>query len=242
MADNIYTKLRAIQCKLIAPKNQYNSFGKYHYRSCEDILEAVKPLLSEQGLTLRIHDEIVQMGNRYYVKAVVTITHDFETFLESTAFAREEEDKKGMDGSQITGAASSYARKYALNGLFLIDDTKDADTLDNTTKIPQKAPEPARQEQQKTDTDDKQLQMQKDIGGWLVEMYGGILEAERQLELLTEWTSKEGKKIAGKKSVFDLAVKPNLKGQTQTSVIHNQVKKKYEEWKQTEVPNGVTEL
>jgi hypothetical protein len=123
----IYEKLINIQCELKAPKGQYNSFGKYNYRNCEDILEAVKPLCQKQGLCLILFDTIEQIGDRYYVKATARIT-DGETTIEATAYAREEEVKKGMDGSQITGSASSYARKYALNGLFDIDDTKDADS------------------------------------------------------------------------------------------------------------------
>ena len=130
---NINAKLLKVQAKLKAPKNQYNSFGKYKYRNCEDILEAVKPLLDEQGLTLTLSDYIVAVleTNRTYVKAVATLTDGKDT-LEVCAYAREAEAKKGMDDSQVTGATSSYARKYALNGLFLIDDTKDADSMDNT--------------------------------------------------------------------------------------------------------------
>lgn len=120
-------KLIAIQNELKAPKGQYNSFGNYKYRSCEDILEAVKPLLKENNLILKLSDELLQIGERYYVKATATLI-DESGEINNTAYAREEESKKGMDGSQITGTASSYARKYALNGLFLIDDTKDADT------------------------------------------------------------------------------------------------------------------
>ena len=129
---NINSKLLKVQAKLKAPKNQYNSFGKYKYRNCEDILEAVKPILDEQGLTLTLSDYIVAIleTNRTYVKAVATLTDGKDT-LEVCAFAREAETKKGMDDSQVTGATSSYARKYALNGLFLIDDTKDADSMDN---------------------------------------------------------------------------------------------------------------
>lgn len=120
-------KLINIQQELKAPKNQHNDFGNYYYRSCEDILEAVKPLLKANDLVMRITDELIQVGERYYVKATVILTDGKET-IENVAYAREEETKKGMDGSQITGASSSYARKYALNGLFLIDDVKDSDT------------------------------------------------------------------------------------------------------------------
>lgn len=117
-------KLSKIIKELKAPKNQLNKFGNYKYRSCEDILEAVKPLLEES--TLNLSDDIVNVGNRYYVKSTATFNDGKE--YQSTALAREPEEKKGMDSSQITGTASSYARKYALNGLFCIDDTKDADT------------------------------------------------------------------------------------------------------------------
>lgn len=119
--------LVAIQGKLKAPKNRYNKFGNYKYRSCEDILESVKPLLGEYGILMTIHDDMVSLGERIYVKAVVTVRKGVDSIC-NTAYAREDETKKGMDGSQITGTSSSYARKYALNGLFLIDDTKDADT------------------------------------------------------------------------------------------------------------------
>ena len=122
-------KLCEIQNELKAPKSKFNSFGKYNYRSCEDILEAVKPLLVAKGCVLTISDEIVSLDGRFYVKATAKITdNDSGNFVQVTGYARESETKKGQDESQITGTASSYARKYALNGLFCIDDTKDADT------------------------------------------------------------------------------------------------------------------
>ena len=127
-------KLITIQKELKAPKKQFNKFGNYKYRSCEDILEAVKPLVTREGCALTITDEIVEIGERYYVKAIATIRDTKDgSEISVSAFAREPEDKKGSDVSQITGAASSYARKYCLNGLFLIDDTKDADVT-NTQK------------------------------------------------------------------------------------------------------------
>ncbi len=156
---NIYEKLLLIQQELKAPKGQYNSFGKYKYRSCEDILEAVKPICAKHKALLTVSDELVYMGDRYYIKATATLTNTEDTGVKiykheydeitnqpilevvtNTAFAREEETKKGMDGSQITGTASSYARKYALNGLFCIDDTKDADT--DEFKKQEEKPEP----------------------------------------------------------------------------------------------------
>lgn len=133
-------KIVAIQSELKAPKGQYNSFGKYNYRSCEDILEGVKPLLAKHGLVLTIRDGIELIGDRFYVKATATIT-DGKEQLSTDAYARESADKKGMDASQVTGATSSYARKYALNGLLAIDDTKDADTMDNSKKPAQQTQE-----------------------------------------------------------------------------------------------------
>lgn len=131
----INIKLMNIQQELKAPKGQYNSFGKYAYRSCEDILEAVKPLLKKEKVVLTISDELQYIGNRYYIKATATlIDTESEATISNSAYAREEETKKGMDGSQITGASSSYARKYALNGLFGIDDNKDSDTTNIQSK------------------------------------------------------------------------------------------------------------
>ena len=131
----IYKKLSGIQCELVATKGQYNNFGKYSYRSCEDILEAVKPLLDKYKVAIVIKDDIVLVGDRFYVKATATLI-DSETgeTVEASAFARESADKKGMDSSQVTGATSSYARKYALNGLFAIDDNKDADATNTHGK------------------------------------------------------------------------------------------------------------
>ena len=131
MTNPVDNLLVNIQQNLKAPKGQYNGFGKYKYRSCEDILEAVKPLLA--GGSLIISDEIVAVLDRIYVKATVTLNYEGGS-VSATAFARESLTKKGMDDSQITGTASSYARKYACNGLFLIDDTKDADTMDNSSE------------------------------------------------------------------------------------------------------------
>ena len=126
---NIYEKLQIIQTELKAPKNQYNSFGKYKYRSCEDVQEGVKPLLAKTKTALTLSDEIIVIGERYYIKATATLFDcESEERIINIAYAREEESKKGMDGSQVTGASSSYARKYALNGLFCIDDAKDSDS------------------------------------------------------------------------------------------------------------------
>lgn len=159
---NITEKLLAIQQELKAPKGQYNSFGKYNYRSCEDILEAVKPICNKYKAVLTISDELVLVGDRFYIKATAKLIDteypvgmdisekhlntgkvvlDKYNSIENIAYAREDDTKKGMDGSQITGTASSYARKYALNGLFCIDDTKDADT-DEYKKLTENKPDP----------------------------------------------------------------------------------------------------
>ncbi len=125
--SNFYSSLIKVQATLNAPKGQFNSFGKYNYRSCEDIMGAVKPLLAEHGLVQFVSDEIVLIGDRYYVKATVTVTNGTDSHSVS-ALARESLTKKGMDDAQVTGSTSSYARKYALNGMYNIDDSKDADT------------------------------------------------------------------------------------------------------------------
>lgn len=136
---SVYEKLKVVQQRLVAPKSQYNSFGKYNYRNCEDILEGAKPILNEINVALVISDELVQVGERYYIQSKVKfIDCESGESIENTAYAREEENKKGMDSSQVTGATSSYARKYALNGLLCIDDVKDADSRDNTIKNDQK--------------------------------------------------------------------------------------------------------
>lgn len=151
-------KVADIQARLKAPKGQFNKFGGYKYRSCEDILEAVKPLLKEHGLVLTLTDEVIVVESsvgpgyaRFYVKATAIVSDgvcsgSIGNSIRAEAYAREDETKKGMDGSQITGTASSYARKYALNGLFLIDDTKDADATNDHGKAPQKRQEPPRDE------------------------------------------------------------------------------------------------
>lgn len=143
--SKINQKIITIQNELKAPKGQYNSFAKFRYRSQEDILEALKPLLAKYGVLQTITDDIVQLGDRYYIKATVTVLDseggDFITnYISVSAFAREPLSKKGMDDPQITGTASSYARKYALNGMWLIDDTKDADTDEYNKSKPELRP------------------------------------------------------------------------------------------------------
>ena len=135
-------ELLQIQSELKAPKGQFNAYGKYKYRSCEDILEAVKPILKKCNCTLLLSDSLVYIGDRYYIKATATLVNAEGKSVSTEAYAREEETKKGMDASQITGASSSYARKYALNGLLCIDDNKDSDTTntgDNAPAAPAKA-------------------------------------------------------------------------------------------------------
>ena len=169
--------LRKIQIELNAPKSRYNSFGNYNYRSLEDILEAVKPLLDKYKLTLTIHDDIVEVGSRIYVKATANLYDDSGKVIQtSTSFAREAEQKRGQDDSQITGTASSYARKYCLNGLFLIDDVKDADTDEHhkTTN-------------QKPDEDKK----------WLSEGGDGVKSTTQEEFIKVEEAVKSGKIKAG---------------------------------------------
>ena len=172
---SFYFKIIEIQKKLKAPKNQYNSFGKYHYRSCEDILEALKPLLAEQNLVLTLSDEIVEVSGRFYVKATATIT-DGVNLISNSAYAREELEKKGMDGSQITGASSSYARKYALNGLFLIDDTKDSDFTNNGSNG---------SNQNKNNTNDKKVYSEEQLANWYKKI-------EQNPKMIKDWDKTLG--------------------------------------------------
>lgn len=156
----IYKKLAEIQKELKAPKNQYNSFGKYNYRSCEDILEGVKPLAAEKGCVVVVSDDVVMVGDRYYIKATAKlIDADSGEMVSNDAYAREPAEKKGVDESQITGTASSYARKYALNGLFAIDDTKDADTDEHANQSAKNSKQ--KDKQQNKPTDKQQTQPDK---------------------------------------------------------------------------------
>ncbi len=153
-------KLTKIQAELKVPKSNFNSFGKYNYRSCEDIMEAVKPVLKKHGCLLTVSDEVTEIGGRVYVKATAVIS-DGETQAHTTAFAREPDAKKGFDESQITGAASSYARKYALAGLFLLDDQKDADA---TNRHEAKAEKPTLKES--TEAFQKAIDFLVETGEW----------------------------------------------------------------------------
>ena len=173
------SELVYIQSSLKAPKNQRNNFGGYNYRSCEDIMEAVKPLLKEVNCSLTLSDEIVQVADRIYVKATATLrTPSGETY-QNTAFAREALAKKGMDESQVTGAASSYARKYALNGLFCIDDTKDADAL-NVNKEYTQPVQPA--QQQPT----KQAPVQQPVVTVFDATVASVITSAKTMEQLTQ--------------------------------------------------------
>lgn len=200
----LHEKLLAIQTKLKAPKGQYNSFGKYSYRSAEDILEAVKPLNAEQGLLLTITDEIKEVGGRIYVVATATVS-DGTDELKVSAFAREPENKKGMDESQITGATSSYARKYALNGLYAIDDNKDADTDEHKQ---QQENAPKKQQAQKQQPKQQQQQEQ---GFTEQELHELVEKYVRNIEALGVERAKLIEFVCNKHSVgnlFDL--KPNV--------------------------------
>jgi hypothetical protein len=188
----IYEKLVDIQDNLKAPKNQRNTFGNYNYRSCEDILEAVKPLLKEHKLFITISDHMVQFGDRYYVSATAFIS-DGENSIHASALAREALTKKGMDEAQITGSASSYARKYALNGLFAIDDTKDADAQ---AKTPAGKP---------TQTDKLTPRQSGMIMGVLKDL--GAETDEDKKELLKEATGFESIKTLTKKQASEVIEK-----------------------------------
>lgn len=177
MAD-LTKKLATIQSRLKAPKNQYNSFGKYKYRSCEDILEALKPLANEQGCTITIEDSPIMVGEWHYIQATATLSDGYNS-KSVKAYARESETKSGMDSSQITGTASSYARKYALNGLFAIDDTKDADTMDNRPKA---EPNPEAKEIAKVKAQLKQAKTADEIKNVLsLYLYSELKEQVKEL-------------------------------------------------------------
>lgn len=164
-AETLQQKLIKIQSELKAPKSQYNKFGGYNYRNCEDILEAVKPLCAKHEIVPLLSDEIVMIGDRFYIKATAKVT-DGKDEIATTAYARESKDKKGMDESQVTGSASSYARKYALNGLFCIDDTKDADFMDNSQNSKsqqQPKPQPAKETYVKGYNEFLKIQKEKNV-------------------------------------------------------------------------------
>mgnify|MGYP002523370849 CR=1 FL=1 len=201
----LFEKLSAIQNELKAPKGQYNNFGKYSYRSAEDILEAVKPICKKHKTVLVLSDEVKQIGERYYVEACATL-HDLESVdaLQVTAFAREEETKKGMDASQVTGATSSYARKYALNGLFNIDDTKDADTDEYHNQVTEGGKAETKAKAEKAKADDPKISHDK------VEIAVGVIRNKQttlanilqayNVEKLADLTESQYKNMMGRLS------------------------------------------
>jgi hypothetical protein len=218
-----------------------NPFFKSKYADLSSVWDACRKPLTDNGLA------VIQTG-------VMAPEYPDKVCIETTLIHSSGEWWTGImsakpvkDDPQAIGSCVTYLRRYSLSALVGIcpedDDGNAATQPANSKEPPKKANEPPKQppETAKSVDDDKQKEMQKEIGGWLCEIYGGILGAEEQLEALTKWKNKEGKEIPGKKSVFDLATKPNAKGQTQTSVIHNQIKKKYEEWKTTEAADGLHE-
>lgn len=179
-------ELIAIQSELKAPKGQFNSFGKYKYRSAEDILEALKPVLKAHNCFITLSDSVSQIGDRYYITATATLFNSEGISISVTGMAREEENKKGQDASQITGTASSYARKYALNGLFAIDDTKDADT-DQFKKQQQTEPaQPQKQEKKKAVFSIATVKDKDKLLQWLYDMEQLAIEEKRSWTLLRQ--------------------------------------------------------
>lgn len=205
---NIYEKLSKIQEQLKAPKNRVNTFANFNYRSCEDILEEVKPICRDNGAVLVVTDDIVNLGDRYYIKGIATLIdlEKPEDRIQGQAFAREALDKTKMDDSQITGTASSYARKYALNGLFNIDDTKDADT-DEFVKVMNKENKPEKIDEKKNKAlvasienagikDEKVMEILKQYGyentkDILLKDYMKIVNKFKELKEVNQWTIQE---------------------------------------------------
>jgi hypothetical protein len=187
----LHKHLHKIQKELKSPKSQRNSFGKYNYRSCEDIVEAVKPLLPE-GVSLMLSDTVEQIGHRFYIKATATLTDGSGDGVHVSAYAREPEDKKGMDASQITGAASSYARKYALNGLFAIDDTKDADTDENKVESDARPSKPAWVFKPNDD-----FATEKEMQGWVTNICANIkgCKSREELDVITKQDAGNVRKL-----------------------------------------------
>ena len=211
-------RLLRIQTRLKAPKSQFNDFGKYHYRNCEDILEALKPLLEETKTVVTLSDEVVLTGTRYYIKATAKLKGiDGADIADTTAYAREEETKKGMDGAQITGAASSYSRKMALSGLFCIEDTKDADSTKMapaTTTAPNPPEVPPAEVRN----------LHAEIGKMLMEMCNDNEgDAAQMLEEMTRFVNLDGKTIKGKTSIKGLSNK-------HAQVVYGKTKDRYEKW------------
>ena len=180
----IYKKLLNIQSKLKAPKSQYNSFGKYHYRSCEDILEGLKPILKEEGATLIIADNVVQVGDRYYIESTARLIDiDSGETIETKAMAREEENLKGQSSAQVSGSTSSYSRKYCLNAMFCIDDTKDSD-FTNTHGKEEKQPQATATTKTITEKQEKFLLFQASQAGLTKEQVLSVIKKEYNLDAI----------------------------------------------------------
>ena len=206
----MYHKIINIQQKLKAPKTQRNNFGNYNYRSCEDILEAVKPLLEENKCFLVITVEIINLGNRYYVKATAKLSNDDGSLIaENNGIAREEGSKKSMDGSQITGASSSYARKYALNGLFGIDDTKDSDYTNTTVDEVKSTFLQAKELKTPTMDEVKQYLMDKQYTSFSANKFFNYYDN-------LGWKSKDGKPITDWQKLADIWNKRQLENDNKT--------------------------
>ena len=186
----LVSKLLTVQKELKAPKGQYNNFGKYKYRSAEDILEAVKPLNAENGLLLTLSDEPLLIGDWHYIRATATVTDGTDTHT-VTAYARESLQKKGMDDSQITGTASSYARKYALNGLYLIDDTKDADTDEYRNQTKQEPNKPNVASNKQLDLVSKLLRESSDDREAQLQTLNNLLTGLQLPQQMKTWTSQQ---------------------------------------------------
>lgn len=205
----IYAALQAVQRELKAPKGQFNSFGKYKYRSCEDIVEAVKPLLNDNGLILLMSDEAVMVGARIYIKATVKVVDVVNgECIETTALARESENKKGMDDSQVTGTASSYARKYALNGLFAIDDTKDADTNEYNAQNKAGATKQSQSTPNKGNTQTALQSEGDNVRKQAVNRLNGVIKGKG---LEQGFVISTAEKVTGKKSVKDMTTEEIVK-------------------------------
>lgn len=216
---NLKEKLLNIQVELKAEKGQYNSFGKYSYRSCEDILEALKPHLAKEKAIVKLEDKVIQVGDRYYIEATASI-YDVESdeVIHNTASAREEENKKGMDASQVSGATSSYARKYALNGLFGIDDNKDSDSTNKHGKedsTPSKKTTPKKEEPKLTPRQLQEVEI-KDLCRDLVAKHGAEVK-DKCINILKEFEPNKGltKDMTDEQVVSALEKIKNLKSEVE---------------------------
>jgi len=225
-----YKKLSQLQQDIKAPKNKKNTFGNYNYRSCEDVMQSFKEINKQYNFVLNVSDEIINLGDRYYIKAIATLS-DGENYITGTGYAREDENKKGMDLSQLTGACSSYARKYALNGLFCLDDTKDADT-DEYSKLTNKneekkdvfdAPLPAQTQQFKFDEPSEELLNEIKL---LIDMLP--VEITEKKDMVKNYTYESGiSKNSGKKwerYITDFETLKNNYGSFSNIKIYNKLK------------------